>query len=143
MPWFAVRTFIRSKPTGRAKERDDAFRPGIASIEERIVLFQARTGKSALTKGRAEAERYAREQTTNTYGQRVIKTVLPFAETYELFDDPANGTEVFSSIEIIDSSETTSRILRRKVGDASDIKTAKMFISGRITKELEERLGRW
>ena len=144
MPWFAVRTFVWSRPSGRPRRRDHHFAPGIASVEERIVLFRARNGASALKKGRAEAARYVRSfRGENTYGQRVVVTLLPFAEAFELFEAPSDSSEVFSSIEVTSTSQTPKQVLRRKVGDPSNSATARMFISAWISQKLTERLGSW
>jgi Domain of unknown function (DUF4288) len=116
----------------------------LSSIEERVVLFRARTGESALNKGRAEAEKYAKEvRMVNVYGQQLKSELLPYIEAYELFEEPGNGVEVFSSLEITRSSESSRRIITRKIGTPAGASTARMFIAGRITKDLEDRLGKW
>ena len=144
MRWFAIRTFVRTKPSGLPKKRDRYFNPTIASIEERIVLFRARSGRTALKKGRAEAFRYARAfRHENMYGQKVVATLLPFAEAFELFDAPSDGVEVFSTIEVTNTSEDSRSALRRKIGKPSNSHTARMFISGSVAQELTERLGAW
>ena len=143
MPWFCVRTFIRSKPTGRATSPDGRLIKNIAAIEERIVLFKARNADVALRKGRREAEKYAEAETVNVYGQRVVNTLLRYVEAYEMFDDPGDGVEAFSSIEIVGSSETPRQILKRRVGETSDPRTGRMFMSGKIARDLDDRLGRW
>ena len=43
MPWFAVKTFLRALPTGAPKRRDKTYRAGLAAVEERVVLFRAKT----------------------------------------------------------------------------------------------------
>ena len=143
MPWFAVRTFIHSKPFGRATSVDARFIRNIAAVEERVVLFRARNANAALRKGLREAEKYASGNTVNVYGQRVIETPLRYAEAYEMFDDPGDGVEVFSSIEIVRSSETPRQILKRRVGETSSPRTGRMFMSGEIAQGLDDRLGSW
>jgi hypothetical protein len=142
MAWFAVRSFYRSSPRGRPRQRDTRFVPGVVAIEERIVLFQARNADGALRKATAEADRYASDaHKTNIYGQRVFVERIPYLESYQLFDEPANGVEVYSSIETTSRRESTNSILRRKLGNRSGADTAAMFIAGRITSELRSRFG--
>ena len=140
MAWFAVKTFYRSKPVGRPRNPDRHHRPGIAAIEERVVLFRAKDGRSAIRKARRDGAKYAKATATvNLYYQKVVVKVLKYAEAYKMFDEPADGAEVFSSIEIVSIKESPTSILRRKVGHTSDLVTAPMFIAGRLTEELRER----
>ena len=67
----------------------------------------------------------------NLYYQKVVVKLLKHAEAYKMFDVPAEGAEVFSSIEIVSVKESPTSILRRKVGHTTDLVTAPMFIAGR------------
>jgi hypothetical protein len=132
MAWFAVKTFYRSKPVGRPRNPDRHHRPGVAAIEERVVLFRAKDGRSAIRKARRDGAKYAKATATvNLYYQKVVVKLLKYAEAYKMFDLPADGMEVFSSIEIVSVKESPTSILRRKVGRTSDLVTAPMFIAGR------------
>ena len=144
MPWFAVKTFLRMRPTGAPKRRDETYRAGLAAVEERVVLFRAKDADAAIKKGRAEAAKYAKAgRTRNVYGQSVITEMLGYSETFELFEDPADGVELFSSIEIVPAAESPSSIVRRRVGEAASPSTARLFIAGRISEKLNEQLGGW
>jgi uncharacterized protein DUF4288 len=144
MAWFAVRTFLRSRPVGRPKRRDATYRAGVAAIEERIVLVRAKNADAALKKGRSEALEYARSaRVTNVYGQTVVRELLHYVEAYEMFDDPGDGAEVFSSIEIVSARESEASVVRRKAGESASAKTARLFIAGSIAEQLNDRLGDW
>ena len=144
MPWFAGKTFLRVRPTGRAKRRDSHYRSRLAAIEERIVLFRAKDGDAAIKKARAEAKKYAKAaRAKNVYGQDVVTEVSGYTEAFQMFDHPADGAELFSSIEIVSTTESESAIVQRKVGEASDVSTARLFIARRISERLTEELGEW
>ena len=137
MNWFAVKTFYRVQPTGRPKFRDARFIAGIASLEERIVLVRARNGESALKKGVAEAKKYAKRMNgKNIYGQALRCEPLNFAESYEMCDSPAEGLEVFSSIELVRATERPKAILRRKLGESTSTSAAAMFLAAEILEGL-------
>jgi hypothetical protein len=56
-------------------------------MEERVVLFKAGDFDSAIAKAEAEAAEYVK----NLDGE-----VLPLFQAHWLFDDPADGSEIFS-----------------------------------------------
>jgi Domain of unknown function (DUF4288) len=144
MPWFAVKTFLRSRPKGRPRARDEHYRAGLAAIEERVVLFRARSGASAIRKAKKEATRYIRDsRCINVYGQEVVAEMLSHVEAYEMFEPPDDGEELFSSTEIVRDTESHASIIARKVGEEAGPSTARLFIAGRIADELSERLGEW
>ena len=58
MSWFSVKTFFRTRATGRPKYRDKNYRAGLVAVEERIVIVRAKNGDAAIAKGRKEAARY-------------------------------------------------------------------------------------
>ena len=114
MEWFAVKTLYRSTPSGKPRGRDKKYRSGIAALEERMVLFRAKDGASAIRKAMAEARKYAKSNPcTNVYGQKVTTVALEFAEAYEMFDEPADGAEIFSFIQIIPARLSESAIIQR------------------------------
>jgi len=141
MQWFVVRTFVRVSVKGRPRFRDHDYRPGVAGVEERLVLLRARNHAAALRRGEAEARSYAKgTATVNVYGQRVVARVLDFAESYELTNRggngrPDDGDEVFSSIENCDAKESPARIIARKVGVRGP-PAAAMFVSGRLLRRM-------
>ena len=138
MPWFVVRTMIRSQPRGRPRRRDAAYRSGVATIEDRFVLLRAKDFDDALRRGEAEAAEYVRLATVNAYGQRVAERVLGYVEAFSLYRRPVDGDEVFSRIEVVDPAESASQLLDRKLGPkgADTAAVAHMFIDSSIAREL-------
>ena len=144
MAWFAVRTLFRTRLVGRARHRDAYYRPGLAAIEDRVVLFRTKDGASALRRARAEARKYAKAgKRLNAYGQRVITEPLGYAEAYELESKPGDGAETFSAIELTDAREPASTIIARKVGEPSGPPMARLFIAGDITRRLDQAGASW
>lgn len=72
MRWFAVRCIIRQ--------------PARGVYEERITLWRATSHEEAIARAEAEADDYAAED-----GEAV-----GVAQSFELFDEPGDGAEVFS-----------------------------------------------
>lgn len=65
-------------------------------------LVRARSIDEAIRKGECEAHKYAAEAShRNPYGQRVKRRYLNDCDAFELWDDPANGDEVFSTTEVV------------------------------------------
>lgn len=61
---------------------------GETTYEERVTLWQAGSPDEAIERAEAEAEDYAEGLTQATY--------LGLAQSFKLFDFPAEGVEVFS-----------------------------------------------
>ena len=74
--WFAVRCLF--KMTGA----------GPSSYEERITLWQAGSPDEAIERAETEAVEYAEG----------IGEYLGLAQSFQLFDEPTDGSEVFSLI---------------------------------------------
>jgi hypothetical protein len=114
----------------------------MASVEERVVLFFAKSATSALNKAVREARKYAKASTwLNAYGQTVRTQFLEAADCYDISDELREGTEVFSSLEAVPRSETAKRILARKRGAEPRRELARQFIAGAISDGLDEALG--
>ena len=119
--WYGVRTLYRTVASGKAKNVDENFVPGATMVEERVVLFKARSGEEAISKGVREAKDYARSlRYSNLYGQRVRKRFLKVADAHELSDPPNAGVEVFSATELVDSSESDTQVLQRLIDYEED-----------------------
>jgi hypothetical protein len=74
MPWFSVRSVVKF---------DDDF-------EERIVVFEGADFDAAIARAESESQEYV-----ETLG---CGEVLDLFQAYQLPDEPADGTEVFSLI---------------------------------------------
>jgi hypothetical protein len=77
MKWFTVRSIYRFK----------GFTDHSELYEERVVLFKADDIDSAIAKAEAEAAEYV---------EHLDGEVLPLFQAHWLFDDPADGSEIFS-----------------------------------------------
>ena len=82
--WVAVRCIFRS-------HRDDG--DGEAVFEERLTLWREADVDRAIERAEAEAEAYAAE---TTWPPDWVTEYLGTAQAYVLFDEPADGAEVFS-----------------------------------------------
>ena len=76
LSWFGVKTLFRVRATGTPAGVDKAFRHGIDCIEERVVLFRARSFEHAISRAEAEARRYAKDIWQNPYRQKVVTQYL-------------------------------------------------------------------
>lgn len=83
MKWFSVRSVYRSKGTLDGSEL----------YEERVVLFRAEDFDDAIAKAEADAAEYV---------DGLDSEVLPLFQAHWLFDDPADGVEVFSLMRVSD-----------------------------------------
>src|SRR6266545_254334 len=105
--WYGVKTL--------GVDRDYA--PDGTLVEERIVLFRARSCDEAIAKAETEARTYAAlPHGGNKYGQRVVHRYLGAREAFELFDPPAAGREVFSSMRVVPADVSDAAIARQMVG---------------------------
>lgn len=60
------------------------------TYEERITLWRARSADEAIARAEAEAQEYAGEIDDHP------STYLDLAQSFRLFDEPADGAEIFS-----------------------------------------------
>lgn len=108
-----------------------------------MVLFKARSGEEAISKGVKEAKEYARSiRYTNILGQRARTLFLNFALGYELSDPPDAGVEVFSATEVVDADKSDSQITKRLIDheDSDRWPVALQFIRADIGRHLIEEL---
>ncbi len=137
MRWFAARTFYRVAPVGRPRRADRYYLPGIAAVEERIVVFRAESGPAALRKAKAEGRKYASTAAClNRYGQRVVTKLLRRADAYELDERPRDATETFSAIQIVSAADPAAAMVGRRLGHTADGRTAHMFMLARSRPNL-------
>jgi len=116
--WYGVRTLYRESASGKPKGLDSHFSPEASFVEERVVVFRARSFAEAITKAEKEAKTYAAETDhRNRYGQRVRCRYLGYCDAYHLFDDEIEaGVEVYSSTEIIPRTVPDDTIIDRLIG---------------------------
>ncbi len=114
--WYAVKTAYRVTPCSEPKGTDDLYDPDFTLLEERVVLFRARSVEEAFEKSEAEANEYASERWRNPYGQQVEIAVLDGADCYEYLDAPGSGVEVYSHTEPAPRSLSEEACLNRLLG---------------------------
>lgn len=118
--WFGVKTLYRTIADGRPQGTDCWYDPDFSLVEERIVLFRARSSEEAMKRAEHDAVMYAdRVQTRNPYGQSIITRYLGVMDCFELFDDlDGSGTEVFSRTEVVSRKTSDSQVARSILGAA-------------------------
>ena len=79
LSWYRVRTVFEHVHRARGRER---------LYEERVVLVRAGSHDEAIVKAEAEANSYATDGVT----------FLGYVMSFEMFDTPGEGAEVFSLI---------------------------------------------
>lgn len=77
--WYAVRCVFAV-----LEARED----GVTTYEERVTLWHAHSHDEAIERAEADAEAYAADIAPATY--------LGLAQSYQLFEAPGDGVEVFS-----------------------------------------------
>ena len=117
--WYGVKTVYRLEPGGKPEATDRDYWGDGSLVEERVVLFRARSFKEASRKAEREAKKYAAESTDrNPYGQKLSLRYLGACDAYELTPDetPESGVEVFSMTELTPRSTSDEAVIRRRLG---------------------------
>ena len=114
--WYGVRTFYRSMALGRPQNMDRHYDRDATLVEERVVLFKARSFDEAIEKSEKEAKIYAAGSYRNLYGQRVQQRYLGACDAFELFEPPGRGVEVYSSTEIVHRSTGEHALINSRFG---------------------------
>lgn len=120
--WYGVKTLYRTTVVGTPNLVDRYYEEGATLVEERVVLFRARSFNEAAAKAEQEAREYARGKRVNRYGQTIKQRFLGASDAFEMFDRPGKGAEVFSATELVastisDAQIRLSRMGREKRGD--------------------------
>lgn len=114
--WYGVKTLYRTTVVGEPENVDRYYDPEATLVEERVVLFRARSFDEALSKAAKEARRYASSDRTNRYGQRIRQRFLGGADAFELFEPPGPGVEAFSSTEVVPREVSDHEIRLNRTG---------------------------
>ena len=114
--WFGVKTVYRSSAVGKPRIIDNDYDPEGTLVEERVVLFRAKDHDDAIKKGEREAEQYVLDAYTNPYGQLVVGRRLRTIESFELYDNPGERIEVWSSTRVVRKSVPNTQILEMFFG---------------------------
>lgn len=119
MNWYGVKTLFRTRPSGRPRATDRDFDPRMTLVEERVVVYRARSFDDAIAKAEKDALAYTKGTHENPYGQTVRTTCLGWFDAYELVDPLSceSGLEVYSRTEVVPTTESDAAIARRLLGN--------------------------
>ena len=137
--WFAVRSLYRSEVVGEPRVVDEDYDPDGTLVEERIVLVRAGSHQKALQKAEAEADRYP-GQHINPYGQLVVWRRAEFLDSFQLFDTPGDGREVWSMMTVVPSAKTDDELAIQRFGPIESKKTLrrrKKFLNREFSGDVE------
>jgi hypothetical protein len=138
LSWFGVKTLFRSRAVGSPRTFDSAFDPDVDCVEERVVLFRARTFDDAIARAETEARRYAKTTHRNPYGQAVVTRYLGSCDAFKLFEAPAAGIEVFSSMVLVPATEGRRALVDRWFGPSERVpdKRRRKFLNREFSGEV-------
>ena len=119
--WFAVKSVFRTAASGAPLGTDAAFDPSTTLVEERVVLFRARSHREALVRAEREARVYAADcDHRNPYGQAVACQSLALMDSYQLFTAPGSGSEAYSRTQVVSRSVPDASVVRALLGSARE-----------------------
>jgi hypothetical protein len=137
LKWFGVKVLVRTDAVGKPRARDTHLDVEGALVEERIVIVRAATGKRAAERAKRVAAKEARLRYTSVYGQDIRLRVLKSWQSYELFDPPSDGAEVFSETHRVTKTmserEIAARFFPAKLDPAAQRRRA-TFIAAELTE---------
>ena len=122
--WFGAKTLYRTAADGRAMGKDKYFSKSATVVEERVVVFKARSAAEAIRKAEAEAKSYAHaDRHRNPYGQQVRTRYLGWYDVYLIDEPPVDGAEVFSAMQAVSRRVSDRAVVNRAMG-ANETKQA-------------------
>lgn len=120
MKTYGVKSYYRWTVSGRK----------LSKLEERIVLFKARSFDQAILKAEKEAKKYSEEGFSNPFGLKVKIKVLGFFDAYEIYDDLTNGCEIFSSMTLLEKPLSDKAVLLKVLDlDQKDVQKRENTLS--------------
>ncbi|HEX7592067.1 MAG TPA: DUF4288 domain-containing protein [Candidatus Limnocylindrales bacterium] len=137
--WFAVKSLYRSEIVGEPRVVDGDYDPDGTLVEERVILVRAASHQKALQKAEIEAERYP-GQHVNPYGQLVVWRRAEFLDSFQLFDKPADGREVWSMMTVVSSATTDEDLAVQRFGPVESKKSLrrrKKFLNREFSGDVE------
>lgn len=122
--WFSIKSLYQSKVIGKPQKTDNCYDSTLSLVEERIVLFKAKTSKEAIRKAEKEARQYASENPyVNPYAQKVVMKYLCVCDVFELYDEVKELVEVYSTTRLLNTNLKLQRIVEAMQGKREDKKT--------------------
>lgn len=139
LKWFGVKRFLRTEAVGPVRHRDASYDPDGTLVEERIVVVRARDSKDAADRVRRLMLK-ERIEYRNAYGQTVRSRVLKDWDSFELYDPPSSGVEVFSRTRRFATAVTDAQVARKlnltRLSEAGQ-KRRRRFIAADIVQGLD------
>ncbi len=118
LKWFAVKTLYRTTVA----------RAPWSLVEERVVIFRARSFADASRQGESEARKYAASpRRQNADGKRVRTKYLGECDAFELFAAPAHGREVYSCTELARSTTSARGLGDKLLGAPENARVRRIF----------------
>lgn len=113
---FGAKTLYLYEVTGASKVKKHKPDTKFIMIEERVVLFEAKDFESAIKKAEKEAKAYESTH-TNPYKQKVKIKYMNCVDVYEVYDDLADGCEVYSTTNLVKKNEMKKHLLDIHFGE--------------------------
>ena len=114
--WYGVQTLYRYEAVGSPKGTDRHYSAQVTGVEVRVVVVRARSPREAVQKGKREAKQYASYGCYNPYGQRVRTRHIGVIDAYHIDEPLIEGTEVFSSSEVVNRKVSDRTVAKRLIG---------------------------
>src|SRR5213594_645274 len=114
--WYGVKSLYRWHASGRPRAKDARFDARVSLVEERVVLFQARTFGEAIRAAEKEARAYVKGKHVNPYGQQVRIRYLGAVDAFQMFGPPGRLVEVFSNTELVPKRVPDRVVVDRRMG---------------------------
>lgn len=124
--WYSVSTYYQYSTAGKPKPQFRHYQNASVMIEERVVLFLARSHDEAEKLADIEARDYASYSYVNPFGQKVRVRYIGCGGAFALFDEPGTGVEVYSRTEIRLPRLSINELKRAKIGQNHGKVEAKM-----------------
>ena len=130
--WFGVKTLYRW--TVDSDNRGASNTPDL--FEERVVLVRASSAQQAIERAEQDAIEYAATVATNPDGQAIVGQYLEACDSFEMFDDPGDFVEVFSSTELIEKNRTFQQLAEARLGRRwkGERELRNLFADGGLTR---------
>ena len=114
--WYGVKSLYRSFAIGRPRAVDSRFDRRVTMVEERVVLFKARSFEESIRAAEVEAREYAKSRHVNPYGQQVRVRYLGAVDAFELIGGPSHKGEVFSTTALVPKRVGDRTVVNRRLG---------------------------
>lgn len=117
--WYGVKTIYETTVSLVSPRQRKGGKRSERLVEERVVLFKARTADEAIVKAEAEARRYTQGLRYRNQDGNLVKTsYLGAADAFSIGSEPTNGREVYSSHRLVRDEVRDREVLDILLGPA-------------------------